>query len=174
MPHGDILSNPVATRVSRLLLACLLVFCTSAMALEDPPKPKSKVPTKPARAPRRVAGAHIVISHVGAEQQFPGVTRSKEEARKLAEEVVTKVRRPDVKGEDAVKELSDDPKAAGNNGKLGIFQKGQLRGPYQAIGDALFGMEIGQVSDAVESPVGFHVLCRVPIVEYSASHILIQ
>ena len=42
------------------------------------------------------------------------------------------------------------------------------------IGDAVFAIEVGQVTDIVESPMGFHILTREPIVEFAVSHILIQ
>jgi len=67
---------------------------------------------------------------------------------------------------------SDDPDSASRGGQKGIFRRGQLKRHDQVIGDALFGMEIGQVSDPVWTPMGFHVVSRMPI--YSASHIVIQ
>ncbi len=138
------------------------------------PAAPPRTPTKPKTPPSRVAAAHVLISHVEAERPMPGVTRSKEEAEKLAKEIVERARKPETKFEDLVKAHSDEPEGAERGGQMGIFREGQLRGPFQAIGDALFGMEVGQIADVVESPYGFHVLARLPIVEYSAAHILIQ
>ena len=136
----------------------------------------SKVPTAPAKPPRRAAAAHIVISYKGAPraQQFPGVSRSKEEARALAEKALVEARKPESKFAAVVAQFTDDPQGKATGGNIGIAQRGQFGGPFEALGNALFGMEVGQVSDIVETPFGFHIVTREPIVEYSASHILIQ
>jgi parvulin-like peptidyl-prolyl isomerase len=85
-------------------------------------------------------------------------------------------RKPETVWEDAVKAFSDDPNGVANGGKIGIMDEHQRRnaGPFAAMGDAVFAMEIGQVSEVVESPRGYHVLTRTEIIEYSASHILVQ
>lgn len=162
---------------SPLVLAVLLAGLptgTPAAAAAAASSESSKVPTKPKKAPTRVAGAHIVIGHKDAERKPPETTRTREEALARAREALSRAR---AKGSDwakVVTEFSDDPNAGRTAGRMGTFQAGQLAGPFQALGDALFGMEIGQVSDIVESPYGFHVLMRLAIVEYAASHILIQ
>ena len=138
--------------------------------------PGSKVPTKPATTPSRVAARHILIAFDGAKHKPPGVSRTKEEARKRAEEAKVMARKPDTVWEDALKAFGDAPDAVAGSGTLGIMEDRQrgIAGPYAAIADALFGMEIGQVSEVVESPNGFHVLTRIEIVEYAASNILVQ
>ena len=138
--------------------------------------PRSKVPTKPKTVPTRVAGAHVLIAYSGALNQPFGVSRTKEEAKARAEEAKALARKPETVWEDVVDEFSDDPKGMENGGKIGILDEHELRnaGGFAAIGEAVFGMEIGQVSEVVESPRGYHVLTRIPIVEYAASHILVQ
>lgn len=150
------------------LAAASLLFLADA-ALAD-----GKVPTRPKVAPDRVSAAHIIISHKEASRVPPGVTRTKEEARKRAEEALAYARRADVKWADAVARYSDDPNTKGNGGVIGMLTKGQLQPQFKPLEDALFGMEEGQVSDIVETPIGFHILSRRKIVEYAAAHILIQ
>ena len=84
-------------------------------------------------------------------------------------------RRPDVKFEDAVAKYSDEPFAAARRGRVGPpVTRGQFRGPFKVLGETLFSMSVGQVSDVVESPAGFQILKRLPIRKYAASQILIQ
>jgi len=169
-----------------IALACALSLVFSAGAAfgaEEPPKaepPKaapqaapSKVPTKPAKEPSRVAGSHIIIAFEGAMRAPEGLERTKEDAKKRAEEVLAEARKPEVAFEKAVEAYSDDEGSKSNGGRIGIFTRGMFRPEFKGLEDALFGMEIGQVSEIVESPYGFHILSRVAIIEYSASHILI-
>lgn len=123
--------------------------------------------------PSRVAASHILITHDGSQRKFPGVSRSREEALTRAKEALAKAREPGAKWEEVVAEFSDDPAAAANGGSVGILTR-NLRPEFQALGDAAFALEIGEISDIVETPHGFHILKRQEIVEYSASHILIQ
>lgn len=138
--------------------------------------PASKVPTKPSMMPSRVAGSHILISFVGAENRASDISRTKEEAKTRAEKVKELARKPETVWEDVVHEFSDDPNASANGGRIGILEAHQREHAHEfaAIGDAIFEMEIGQVSEVVESPLGYHVVTRMEIVEYSAYHILVQ
>ena len=126
------------------------------------------------RPPVRVVWAHILVSHVEG-RRIPGVTRSRAEARERAQKALAMARRPDVKFEQAVAEYSDEPFAAKRRGRVGPpVTRGQFRGPFKALGDALFSMRVGQISGVIESPAGFHVIKRLPIRKYAASQILIQ
>jgi len=81
---------------------------------------------------------------------------------------------PETKWTDAVKEFSDDVGSSAKDGRIGIIERPNLPPEFKSFADALFGIEVGQVSDVVETPIGFHILRRFEIVEYAASHILIQ
>ncbi len=97
---------------------------------------------------------HVLAQYAGAERSK--ATRSREEARARAEEAMRRLRA----GEDpatVVAELSDGPSAS-RGGDLGWFQHGQL---LPQLDEAAFALEPGEVSDVIESPVGFHVLLRV-------------
>ena len=152
------------------------VTTTSPPAAPVSQAPGSKLPTRPATVPSRIAAAHILVSFADARNPPLGVSRTKEEAKARAEQAKEMARKPETVWEDAVKTFSDDVESVAVGGKIGILEdrQRQLVHAYGNMANAVFGMEIGQVSEVVESPQGYHVLTRLEIVEYSASHILVQ
>lgn len=106
---------------------------------------------------RQIAGAaHILIAYKGAEIAPKEVTRSKEEAKKRAEEVLAKLHAESGTFADLAKVYSDDPsKIAG--GAIGNFERNAMPA---AFSDATFALEIGAMSGVVESPRGFHIIKR--------------
>jgi peptidyl-prolyl cis-trans isomerase SurA len=69
-------------------------------------------------------------------------------------------------------EYSDDPGSKDNGGLLGWVRQEDM---VPAFGEALFAMQVGDISDIVETTFGFHIikLDRVRGDERSARHILI-
>ncbi|MCA9575217.1 MAG: peptidylprolyl isomerase [Polyangiales bacterium] len=109
----------------------------------------------PQTGPTSIAARHILISYVGARGASDDVTRTREQALQLAAEVA-ELARTDPNDWDALaSEYSDDP--GGNGGDLGSFGRGQM---VPAFERAAFALRIGEVSDPVESPFGFHVIVR--------------
>jgi hypothetical protein len=109
-----------------------------------------------AREPREIGAKHILIMHAGSKSKPPSVTRTKEQARQRAQECLVRVR----SGEDfdkLVKEYSDEPGAADRNGDLGVFEKGTM---VRQFADAAFALKVGEVSEVVETPFGFHIIKR--------------
>jgi len=99
-------------------------------------------------APDQVRASHILLktnSEMSEEQ--------KSELRQRAEELAV-----EAKGgadfAELAKEHSEDS-SADRGGDLGFFGEGAMVKPFS---DAAFSLEIGQVSDVVESPFGFHVI----------------
>jgi len=100
----------------------------------------------------QVHASHILLGFKGAQRSK--ATRTKEEAKKLAEELVIKAQ----KGEDfgtLAEKYSDDPSAKQNKGDLGYFVWGRMVESFQ---EAAYSMNPGDISDPVESPFGFHVI----------------
>ena len=106
--------------------------------------------------PRFVAAQHVLVAYSGAKRAPKGVTRSKADAKKRAEEVAEKAKA----GEDfteLVKKYSDEPGAADRLGSVGRFERNAMAKPFE---DATFALEVGKASGAVETEFGFHVIKR--------------
>jgi peptidyl-prolyl cis-trans isomerase NIMA-interacting 1 len=110
----------------------------------------------PAAAPDAIAAQHVLIAYKGAQKAPKGVTRTKAEAQKRAEEVAAKAKA----GTDfsaLVAEYSDDPAAKERQGSLGKFTREKMAKPFS---DAAFQLKVDAVSAPVETPFGFHVIKR--------------
>lgn len=97
----------------------------------------------------QVKASHILISvEAGASEE------DIESARLKAQEVVGKLN----EGGDFAKlalEYSDDPSAEQNGGNLGYFGRGVMVPEFE---EAVFSMEVGQISNPVRSEYGWHVI----------------
>lgn len=171
--------------MSRLffLLALLLVVAGGACSEPAAPTPEAAPPAAATPAPvvqgpapprvqnpavKRMAASHILVAWQGAMGAKPTVTRTKEQARARAEEVRTKV----LAGEpfaDLARLYSDDPKAKAG-GALGSFEPGAMEKSFE---DAVAALPVGGVSELVETPFGFHVIRRDPMVEIHGAHLVV-
>jgi parvulin-like peptidyl-prolyl isomerase len=100
---------------------------------------------------------HLLVQYKGSMRAAPTITRSKDDAKKRATEARDKAKKPGAKFEDIVKEYSDEPGADKRGGDLGTFRKGQMVPQFQ---DAVEKMKVGEISDLVETPFGYHVILR--------------
>jgi parvulin-like peptidyl-prolyl isomerase len=99
---------------------------------------------------------HILIRVKGAPMQaIPGKPElSDDEALAKAKEVRAKI----VAGGDFValaKAESDDAGSAANGGDLGEFRKGMMVPPFE---EAAFAAKVGDVSEPVKTPFGYHII----------------
>ncbi len=132
-------------------------------AIGVPPRPSST--TEPgggadaktdAAPPARIAARHVLIQYMGSSRASSSVVRTRDQAAALAQEVLRRARA----GEDLARlavEFSDEPGAGGRGGSLGRFGKGSM---VPAFEEAAFKLKVGEVSDVVETPFGFHVILR--------------
>ncbi len=137
--------------------ASAVAVTTSASAASTAPPSATaeakKVETTP---PTAITAQHVLVAWKGAERAPKGITRSKAEAKKRAEEVFTKAKA----GGDftaLVTEYSDDPAAKERMGSLGKFTREKMAKPFS---DAAFALAVDEVSSPVETPFGFHVIKR--------------
>jgi peptidyl-prolyl cis-trans isomerase SurA len=97
--------------------------------------------------PEKIQIAHIFV--------VPKVTeKMKEKYRALAQSILDSIK----KGADfaeMAKKYSEDPGSAAEGGDLGWVGKGVFYPEFEA---AAFALKPGQLSDVVESPVGFHII----------------
>jgi len=109
-----------------------------------------------ARQPKEVGARHILVMHARSKSKPESLTRTREQAMVRAEECLRKIR-GGTSFEDMVKEYSDEPGAAERNGDLGVFDRTQM---VKAFSDVAFMLKVGEVSEIVETPFGFHIIKR--------------
>ncbi|XP_015781042.1 peptidyl-prolyl cis-trans isomerase NIMA-interacting 1 [Tetranychus urticae] len=108
----------------------------------------------------KIRCSHLLVKHT--ESRRPSswredtITRSKEEAREMAE----KYREQIVSGEKDIEELASkysDCSSARKKGDLGYFTRGAMQKQFE---EASFALQVGEISDLVESDSGIHIIKR--------------
>ena len=95
--------------------------------------------------------AEVSASHI----LFATPPHSVEEARKLATEARARI----AAGADfnaVAREVSEDPSAKSNDGKLGFFKRGEMDGQFEGAAFAL--TKVGEISPPVETAYGIHLI----------------
>jgi len=128
----------------------------SAATSAPTPVASATASAAPAPPPDAIIAQHVLVAYKGAKRAPKGVTRSKADAKARATEALGKIR-AGTPFEDAVKEYSDDTGSIDRMGSLGKFTRDAMDPAFAA---AAFALAVGQVSDPVETPFGFHVIKR--------------
>jgi len=111
----------------------------------------------PPVGPEQISARHILIIYVGSPQPVAGATRTEAEARSLAAQIVVKAKQPGADWSALATEYTEEPGGKDRAGDLGAFGRGQM---VPAFERAAFGLAVGEISDVVQSPFGFHVIQR--------------
>jgi peptidyl-prolyl cis-trans isomerase D len=106
------------------------------------------------RVPDQVNVRHILIKTPPLGPDGKPDSKSVEEARKKAEDVLKQLK-AGAKFEDLAKKYSDDPGSAKNGGGLGWIGKGRTVPEFEK---AAFALPKGGTSDLVQSSFGFHII----------------
>ena len=109
--------------------------------------PKDEVPEK-------ITASHILIGYKGSSESK--ATRTKAEARKLAEDVLAKTKAHGANFAALAKKHSEGPSKE-KGGDLGEFDKKTM---HENFTKAAWKLKIGEISGIVETPFGFHVIKR--------------
>lgn len=106
---------------------------------------------------KSLQASHILIAYRGADRAEGSVTRSKEEAKKLAEDLLKKLQSGEA-FDKLAKENSDEPSARETAGKLSAPIKND-GGYVKSFSDAALKLsKKGELSAIVESDFGFHII----------------
>ena len=112
---------------------------------------------------------HILVAHTDATGANDEVSRDRNEAQRVAAQILQEL----VDGADfetLAKARSDDGSAS-RGGALGVFTSGVMHRDFEA---AVIELEVGGRSAVIETPFGFHIIERLPVVEVHLAHILVQ
>lgn len=98
--------------------------------------------------------SHILISWAGAQSANPSVTRTKEEAKSIANHLLNQARNSNVAEFYQLARDNSDGPSAPRGGDLGYFVEGQMVAEFN---DFVFGSKVGAI-DIIETDFGYHVV----------------
>lgn len=101
-----------------------------------------------------ISASHILLMH--SEVPEADTDRPWEEAKAAMERLRAKLVDDEVSFEEAAKVLSECPSGA-QGGALGEFPQGVMVDSFEK---AAFALEVGELSEIVETPFGFHLILR--------------
>ncbi|KAI8929633.1 rotamase Pin1 [Entophlyctis helioformis] len=110
--------------------------------------------------PSQIRASHLLVKHSGSRRpsswREEHITRSKDEAHRIIASYRDKI----VSGETdlgTLAETQSDCGSAKKQGDLGWFGRGQMQAAFE---NAAYALEVGQLSEAVESDSGVHLILR--------------
>ncbi|KAH3667297.1 hypothetical protein OGAPHI_002946 [Ogataea philodendri] len=110
--------------------------------------------------PKKVRARHILVKHRDSRRpsswKEQNITRSKEEAVDLIKKYKSQIESGEVPFEELAGESSDCSSHA-KGGDLGFFGPGEMQPSFEK---ATFGLQVGELSDVVESDSGIHLIER--------------
>ncbi|MBN1435261.1 peptidylprolyl isomerase [Candidatus Fermentibacterales bacterium] len=104
--------------------------------------------------PEVITASHILIAYSGAEMAT--TERTRDEALALIRDLAARISSGGISFEQAAMEHSECPSGS-RGGSLGQFGRGAMVSSFE---DAAFSLGVGEISDVVETPFGFHLIKR--------------
>ena len=131
-----------------------------ALMAADPITPEEIKAQYEARRPQYEQKEQRQASHIllTVKPDASGPEKAKVKAR--AEQLAEQVKKNPASFAEVAKKESEDPGSAARGGDLGFFSRGMM---VPAFEDAVFAMKPGDVSGAVQSDFGFHVIRLVGV-----------
>lgn len=106
------------------------------------------------RAGASAKASHILVAYAGSKTPNPAITRTKEEAKAKAEDLLKQIQANPAVFESLVAGNSDDSGSAQNRGEYNNITPGQMVKPFN---DFVFNNPIGKLGIA-ETEYGFHII----------------
>ncbi len=131
---------------------------------------KTEVPRPAKRSREKLSASHILLMHKESKRVPPTVTRTKDEAEKLIDEIYKKLK-GGADFAELAKEHSDCPSGKKKGGNLGIFPANRMA---PAFTEGVKGIAVGEITEPVETPFGYHIIKRQEVVQIHARHILLM
>ncbi len=103
------------------------------------------------------SAAHILIQYAKADSAPKSITRTKEEAKALAEKILGQAKAG--KSFTELANASEDEASKTNGGEMSFFPLKGEKSMVDSFGNAVYALKkIGDFTPVVESPFGFHVI----------------
>ncbi|XP_064457624.1 peptidyl-prolyl cis-trans isomerase NIMA-interacting 1-like [Ornithodoros turicata] len=126
---------------------------------EAPTAPADPGSLKKEEGKDQVWCSHILVKHKDSRRpsswKEPNITRSKEEALKIIQDIRAQISAGADFGELAAQH--SDCSSAKRQGDLGVFGRGAMQKPFE---DASFALPVGQLSEPVFTDSGVHLILR--------------
>ena len=109
-----------------------------------------------AEMPDEVSASHILISYKGADRADAQISRTKDQAKAEAERIRGLILNQNEDFAEMAKQHSDGPSKT-KGGDLGKFKFEVMA---KAFSEAAFALDVGSISEVVETGFGFHIIKR--------------
>ena len=110
--------------------------------------------TEITKMPDSVKASHILIPFIGAQRVTKDITRTEEEAKVLADSILSVLKRNKRKFKSLANDFSSDKSNSAKGGDLGFFNYARMTPAFR---DFTFTKKVGSI-DIVKTPYGFHII----------------